>query len=129
MQIPAAPADVPKTAVCTPFGLFHFLFMPFGLKGAGSTFQRFMDSLFANSPNVFVYLDDILVASETEEQHLSDLEHVFSILATHNLRLSVDKCLFFQSSLLFLGYTISSGGVRPPEDHLSAITSLSLIHI
>ena len=64
-----------------------------------------------------------MVASETEEQHLSDLEHVFSILATHNSRLFVDKCLFFQSSLLFLGYTISSEGVRPPEDRLSAITS------
>ena len=82
-----------------------------------------MDSLFANSSNIFVYLDDILVTSETDEQHLSDLELVFFILASHNLQLYVNKCLFFQSSLIFLDNVISFEGVRPPEDHLSTITS------
>jgi hypothetical protein len=73
-------ADIPKTAICTPFGLFEYLFMPFGLKNAAQTFQRLMDRLFRHLPFVFVYLDDILVASRSDEEHLDHLRQVFEIL-------------------------------------------------
>ncbi|CAI5694697.1 unnamed protein product [Oreochromis niloticus] len=72
-QVPVRTEDVPKTAVITPFGLFEFLRMPFGLKGAAQTFQRLMDSVLRGLPFVFVYLDDILVASCSESQHASHL--------------------------------------------------------
>ena len=55
--------DVPKTALITPFGLFEFLRMPFGLKNAAQAFQRMMDGILKDINFVFVYLDDILVAS------------------------------------------------------------------
>ena len=126
LQIPMAQNDIPKTAVCTPFGLFEYLYMPYGLKNAGSTFQRLMDSLFANIPNAFIYLDDILVASESEAQHITDLDKVFSILSSNNLKLSIEKCDFFRDSLTFLGYKINSDGVRPPIDRIEAITKLEL---
>ena len=76
-QIPVAEDDVPKTAVITPFGLFIFPRTPFGLKNAGQDFQRLMDEILGDIPRVFVYIDDILVASENPEQHLKDLELVF----------------------------------------------------
>ena len=61
-QIPVALDDVPKTAVITPFGLFEFLSMPFGLRNAGQTFQRFLDEILRDLPSCYAYLDDILVA-------------------------------------------------------------------
>ncbi|XP_076734505.1 LOW QUALITY PROTEIN: uncharacterized protein K02A2.6 [Maylandia zebra] len=79
-QVPVHAEDVPKTAVITPFGLFEFLRMPFGLKGAAQTFQRLMDSVARGLPFVFVYLDDILVASSSKEQHMFHLRQVFQRL-------------------------------------------------
>ena len=58
-QIPMAAADVPKTAIITPFGLFEFVRMPFGLKNSAQAFQRLMDGVLRDLPRVFVYLDDI----------------------------------------------------------------------
>jgi hypothetical protein len=63
LQVPVTTSDVPKTAIITPFGLFEFVRMPFGLKNAGMTFQRLMDTLLGGLPFAFVYWDDILVAS------------------------------------------------------------------
>ena len=74
-QVPMAAADIPKTAICTPFGLFEYLFMPFGLKNAAQTFQRLMDRKFRHLPFLSVYLDDILIASRSEEEHLDHLRH------------------------------------------------------
>ncbi len=68
-QIPVHEADIKKTAIITPFGLFEFRRLPFGLKNAGMTFQRFMDRVLAGIPFVIVYLDDILVASPSYLEH------------------------------------------------------------
>ena len=60
------PADVKKTAIITPFGLFEYLRMPFGMKNSAQAFQRLMIQVFRDLPFVFIYLDDILVASRDE---------------------------------------------------------------
>ena len=66
-QVPVTEQDVPKTAIAMPFGLFEFVRMPFGLKNSAQTFQRLMDSITRQPTGVFVYIDDVLVASPTVE--------------------------------------------------------------
>ena len=121
-QIPVAEEDVPKTAVITPFGLYEFLKMPFGLKNAAQAFQRLMDSILQNLDCCFVYLDDILVASTTPETHEIDLRKVFNLLSLNGLVINVKKCLFGQQSIQFLGHFVSYSGIKPLTEKVRAIT-------
>jgi hypothetical protein len=75
-----AASDISKTAVITPFGLFEFLRMPFGLKNAGQRFQRLIDRVLAGLDCVFVYLDNVIIGSRTKEEHLQHLHLVFARL-------------------------------------------------
>jgi hypothetical protein len=121
-QVPMAESDIPKTAICTPFGLFEYIFMPFGLKNAAQTFQRLMDKLFRHLPFVFVYLDDILIASKDITEHMKHLRLVFEILQSAGLQINPAKCTFSVSSLTFLGHNVDSTGISPMEKHVKALT-------
>ena len=68
-HIPVRPCDIPKTAIITPFGLFEYMKMPFGLRNAAQSIQRFISALLQDLPFVFVHVDDVLIASADEEEH------------------------------------------------------------
>ena len=120
-QIPVAEPDIKKTAVITPFGLFIFPRTPFGLKNAGQDFQRLMDEILGDLPRVYVYIDDILVASETLDQHLEDLESVFKTLSENGLVIQRSKCVLGKPSLEFLGYTVDENGIAPLPEKVEVI--------
>ena len=120
-QIPVADGDIPKTAVITPFGLFIFPRTPFGLKNAGQDFQRLMDSIFGDIPFIFVYIDDLLIASETKEQHLKDVKTCLDHLRENGLVVSRKKCVLGKNSLEFLGYQVDEHGISPLPERVSAI--------
>ena len=120
-QIPVAAADICKTAIVTPFGLFEYVDMPFGLRNAAQTFQRLMDRLFSQFGFVFVYLDDILIASRDRAEHLLHLQQVFSTLQSAGLRVNPAKCVFAQQAVDFLGHQVTAGGIRPLQKHVEAV--------
>ena len=106
-QVPMNAADIAKMAIVTPFGLFEYLRMPFGLKNAAQTFQRFMDSVFRDLPFVYIYLDDILVASNSPDEHTKHLRQLFDRLADYGLVVNPKKCVLGRSSLEFLGHCVT----------------------
>jgi hypothetical protein len=111
-QIPVAASDIPKTAIITPFGLFEYLFMPFGLSNAAQTFQRIMDCTTEGLEGVFAYMDDSRVGSPDRQTHLCHLEIFFNALATNGLAINLEK--YFSSA--FFGYswhTILAAGAAP----------------
>ena len=120
-HIPVAAVDVPKTAIITPFGLWEFLRMPFGLKGAAQAFQRMMDRVTQGLKNIFVYLDDILVASDSPEQHYTDLRTLFQRLQHHGLVINRNKCVFGAKEIAFLGHQVSAAGIVPSQEKVRAI--------
>ena len=83
--------------------------MPFGLKNAGATYQRLMNKMFAHQigRNVQVYVDDMLVKSMHEEDHLDDLKETFDTLRSFNMKLNLNKCAFGVTAGKFLGFMVS----------------------
>lgn len=125
-QIPVNEADIPKTAIVTPFGLFEFTKMTFGLRNAAQTFQRYIHSVLRNLPFCFVYIDDVLVASRNRNEHLIHLEAVFSKLSEHGLVINLEKCKLVCNEVVFLGNTIDSNGIRPDKSRVDPILAYSL---
>ena len=125
-HLSVAPDDIPKTAVITPFGLYEFMRMPFGLRNAPQTFNRFMKMVCEDLQNLHIFVDDILIASANEDEHQTDLKALLDRLRDWSLRVSPKKCEFFKSELEFVGYHINKDGVTAPPDRLAALGEIPL---
>ena len=120
-QILMHPGDIEKTAIATPFGLFEFLRMTFGLRNAGNTFQRQMDRLLSGLDFVFVYLDDIIIGSRSAAEHMRHLRTLFQRLQAAGLVINQEKCVFGVAEVEFLGHHVTAAGVSPIASRVSAI--------
>lgn len=122
-----AEEDVPKTGMTTPWGTYVWLRMPMGLSNSPFSFQRYMESLIPQEllgVTVFVFLDDILFATETEEEHMELLARVLPRLREGGLTLNDKKCAFFTEKIGFLGFTITGDGLLPDQDKVEAINQM-----
>ncbi|GFU94277.1 retrovirus-related Pol polyprotein from transposon 17.6 [Trichonephila clavipes] len=122
-QIEIDEADREKTGIYYPEGLYEFKVMPFGLCNAPATFERMMDNLLRHFKwtMCLCYLDDIIVFSETFEDHLIRLRLVLKCLQEAGLKLNSKKCLFAAQEVKILGHLVSSNGVRPDPDKIKAV--------
>ena len=124
-QIPMDQTSIAKTALITPFGLWEFLRMPFGLKNAAQSFQRLMDGILRDVPFAFVYLDDILVASHSPQEHHQHLKQLFTLLSSNGLVINKAKCVFGADEIDFLGHHVSAAGITPLPDRIAALQNSS----
>lgn len=122
-QIEMEPEDVQKTAFSTENGHYEFKRMPFGLKNAPSTFQRVMDNILRGLQNeiCLVYLDDIVIFSTSLQEHITRLRQVFTRLRESNFKIQMDKSEFLKKEVQYLGHVVTTEGVKPNPDKVSAI--------
>ena len=108
-QIKMEEADQEKTSFVTSQGLFRYKVMPFRLKNVGTTYQRLMNKMFTHQigRNIQVYVDDLLVKSLHENDHLDDLQETIDTLQSYNMKLNPSKCMFGVTVEKFLGFMVS----------------------
>ena len=112
-QIPIQEPDIPKTAMSTPWGLFEYVRTPFGLKNAPATFQRFLNHVTHQLENTSVYIDDLIIYSNTVEEHFHHLFLLFERLSRFGLVINLEKSEFFVTKAKYLGVVFSSRGYHP----------------
>ena len=109
-QAAIEPDSIPLTAVCTQTGLYEWWRMPMGTSGSPRCFQRLMAQVCEGLQQVQLYIDDIVVHSESASHHVGDLRGCLARLAEHNLKLSPKKALIGAPEVLFLGYLVTPSG-------------------
>ncbi|QRN45547.1 P3 [Paper mulberry vein-banding virus] len=123
-QVAMAEESIPWTAFVVPQGLFEWLVMPFGLKNAPAIFQRKMDKCFEHCSNIVAYIDDILVFSETKEEHRKHLQEFLKIARDQGLVLSKEKMMIGVSEIEFLGVVLGKSQVKLQPHIIKKLTQV-----
>ena len=115
--------DQGKTSFVTTRGLFCYKVMSFDLKNASATHQRLMNKIFSHQieRNFQVYIEDMLVKSRKEDDHLDDLREIFDTLCSYNMKLNPSKCAFRVMAGKFLGFMVFQRGIETNLDKIQAI--------
>uniref|UniRef100_A0A5S6QK83 RNA-directed DNA polymerase n=1 Tax=Trichuris muris TaxID=70415 RepID=A0A5S6QK83_TRIMR len=124
LQIELDEASKALMVVNTPFGLFQYQRLPFGVASAPAIFQQFMAQLISGVPGCAAYLDDIIVTGKDIADHVRNLEILFDRLTAAGLRCKLEKCTFFRPTVEYVGHIISANGIRPSERGVEAIRKL-----
>uniref|UniRef100_A0A914Q0L8 RNA-directed DNA polymerase n=1 Tax=Panagrolaimus davidi TaxID=227884 RepID=A0A914Q0L8_9BILA len=126
-QLKMNEADIEKTAFAVNADVYEFLRMPFGLTGAPASFQKMMNQLKKEMKAViFCYLDDVILISETEEEHLKDIEEMLTVFENNGLKLRIDKCSFGMEELKYLGLLVSKQGIRPDPANVEKVKNFKI---
>jgi hypothetical protein len=128
-QIKMKESDQLATSFITPFGMYCYTTMPFGLRNAGATYQRCMNHVFGEhiGRTVEAYVDDIVVKMKTASDHLSDLETTFKCLRAEGVKLNPEKCVFRVPRGMLLGFIVSERGIEANPEKIAAITDMGPI--
>ena len=123
-HIPLDESSIPKTAFTSPFGKYEYIKVPFGLMQAPVYFQELMTCVLKDFSFAITYLDDIIIFSRTAEEHLNHIKQVFKKLWNAHLSMKLSKCHFFTKEIQYLGYILSTTGIRPLPSKTQAINSM-----
>jgi hypothetical protein len=128
-QIKMKESDQLATSFITPFGMYYYITMPFGLRNAGATYQRCMNHVFGEhiGRTVEAYVDDIVVKTRKASDLLSDLETTFKCLRAKGVKLNPDKCVFGVPRGMLLGFIVSERGIEANPEKIAAITNMGPI--
>jgi hypothetical protein len=128
-QIKMKESDQLATSFITPFGMYCYTTMPFGLRNAGATYQRCMNHVFGEhiGRTVEAYVDDIVVKTRKASDLLSDLEVTFSCLKAKSVKLNPEKCVFRVPRGMLLGFIVSKRGIKANPEKIAAITNMGPI--
>ena len=108
----------------TPFGLFEWQRLPFGLCSAPSSFQKIVGELINGIPKVKILLDDIIICGKTQAEHDERLKRVLQNLAEHDVVIKTDKSSFSVDAVDFVGHRVTPQGVSPLQSHVEDISKL-----
>jgi len=121
-QMPLHLDDAHKTAFTIPGkGQFKWITSPMGLLGCPTSFQRMMKKFMRGTPNIIVYINDILIHSKNHEDHLVYLEKVLQQLEENHMKLNIEKCFFGNTEVSYLWFVLTPEGIKPGRDKLKAI--------
>jgi hypothetical protein len=122
-------SDHLATSFITPFGMFCYVMMPFGLRNAGATYQRCMQHVFGDhiGRTVKAYVDDLVVKTRKADDLVSDLRVAFDCLQANGVKLNPEKCVFGVSRGMLLGYIVSQRGIEPNLEKVAALERMAPI--
>lgn len=123
-HVNVAPLSVKYTSFITPLGQYEYLKMPFGLRNGPSAFQRYINTIFGDlisQGKILLYLDDLLIATQTFVEHCEILRSVLKLMVDNLLELRLDKCKFLHNEIIYLGYLINQQGILPNPENVEAV--------